>query len=116
MIELHFYTSIFNFSLPSQFLLSVIDSVKFISKDKEDTAQAESEVDDWKWISMILDRFLLYTYGSTMIIGTVWMFYSVYQEEYPVARQGFGQNCEPLVYGECDTSGSGSKIDWSIKK
>ena len=103
----------FLFSFESAFLYPVIDSVKFISKDKEDTAQAESEVDDWKWISMILDRFLLYTYGTTMTVGTIWMFYSVYQEEKPMARQGFGQNCEPLVYGQCDPSGANG-FDWSV--
>jgi len=54
------------------YLNSTIDQVSYLCKVKEEEENRGSDIDEWHYVAMILDRLMLYIYTFLTIVGTIY--------------------------------------------
>uniref|UniRef100_H2ZA04 Uncharacterized protein n=1 Tax=Ciona savignyi TaxID=51511 RepID=H2ZA04_CIOSA len=53
---------------------SAIDGVKYVSECYRDQRDSQQKEDEWKYVAMVLDHFLLYIFILACVVGTVGIF------------------------------------------
>uniref|UniRef100_H2ZA07 Uncharacterized protein n=1 Tax=Ciona savignyi TaxID=51511 RepID=H2ZA07_CIOSA len=53
---------------------TAIDSVEYVSECHKDQLEGQQKEDEWKYIAMVLDHFLLYIFILACVVGTVGIF------------------------------------------
>merc|ERR1719220_3315143 len=64
------------------YLNSTIDQVSYLCKVTEEEENRGSDIDEWHYVAMILDRLMLYIYTFVSVVGSMW-FASFYYYEKP---------------------------------
>ncbi|KAF4519444.1 hypothetical protein B566_EDAN008671 [Ephemera danica] len=52
-------------------LLAALQGVRFIAQHMKDADKDNDIVEDWKYVSMVLDRFFLWIFTLACVIGTI---------------------------------------------
>jgi nicotinic acetylcholine receptor, invertebrate len=80
-------------------LLAALDGVQFIAQHMKDADKENDVVEDWKFVSMVLDRFFLWVFTMACIIGTFCIIFqapSLYDTRAPIDQTlseiPFGKN------------------------
>jgi len=86
-------------SSPSPELLAALQGVGFIAQHMKDADKDNDVVEDWKFVSMVLDRFFLWVFTMACILGTFAIIFaapSLYDTRLPIDQTlseiPFGKN------------------------
>ncbi|XP_063232582.1 acetylcholine receptor subunit beta-like 2 [Bacillus rossius redtenbacheri] len=80
-------------TLPRQLspdVLSALQGVRFIAQHIKDADKDNEVVEDWKYVSMVLDRFFLWVFTMACIVGTCGIIFqapSLYDQRIPIDQQ-----------------------------
>ncbi|XP_044736374.1 acetylcholine receptor subunit beta-like 2 isoform X2 [Chrysoperla carnea] len=72
---------------PSTNVLSALQGVRFIAQHIKDADKDNEVVEDWKYVSMVLDRFFLWVFTLACIVGTCGIIFqapSLYDKRDPI--------------------------------
>ncbi|KAL1117523.1 hypothetical protein AAG570_003839, partial [Ranatra chinensis] len=73
-------------------VLSALQGVRFIAQHMKDADQDNEVIEDWKYVSMVLDRFFLWVFTLSCVAGTCIIIFqapSLYDKRIPIDKQLF---------------------------
>ncbi|XP_049938330.1 acetylcholine receptor subunit beta-like 2 [Schistocerca serialis cubense] len=82
-------------------ILSALEGVRFIAQHIKDADKDNEVIEDWKYVSMVLDRFFLWIFTLACIAGTCGIIFqapSLYDKRIPIDQQKSAISLRPSYY------------------
>ncbi|XP_014287843.1 acetylcholine receptor subunit beta-like 2 [Halyomorpha halys] len=71
-------------------VIQALEGVRFIAQHIKDSDKDNEVIEDWKYISMVLDRFFLWVFTLACMVGTCWIIFqapSLYDQRIPIDQK-----------------------------